>query len=409
MALLLLAATLAWHVPMMLWDHLDLVPIYEAWQRGAFLSSEAMSVHDGSHLHFPAYVLLLGTTWLSDGQPLLDCLLAWTLLAAYAWLILKAIQRALPLRPPRWLLPALVGFTLHPGHLANTQWGWQVAVFLCLAGSAAVVSLLSRSLTGWRENVIALLAMLVATMSFSTGLAIVPVALALILLRPAMPLSHRLLLAAPWTLFAIAIAMRASSDAQVTMPAPADFVVYVLNYIGGSVARFANGLAPWLATFAILTGCACAHASRADPKVRFWLGCMVFALGAAALTALGRVTAFGPEHAFVSRYVSFSSMFWIGWLGIVALALQTFPLRVRRLLQGFVVLVLLLAAFNALHMVKKAREVAKRSAQTAATIRSQYPAVDDAILREIYFGRSEQAKARLDVLHSQRFAPFDER
>ena len=29
LAALLLAATLAWHLPMMLWDHIDLVPMYE--------------------------------------------------------------------------------------------------------------------------------------------------------------------------------------------------------------------------------------------------------------------------------------------------------------------------------------------------------------------------------------------
>lgn len=29
MAVALLAATMAWHVPMMLWDHLDLLPLRE--------------------------------------------------------------------------------------------------------------------------------------------------------------------------------------------------------------------------------------------------------------------------------------------------------------------------------------------------------------------------------------------
>ena len=29
LAALLLAATMAWHLPMMLWDHIDLVPMYD--------------------------------------------------------------------------------------------------------------------------------------------------------------------------------------------------------------------------------------------------------------------------------------------------------------------------------------------------------------------------------------------
>lgn len=407
MALLLLAATLAWHVPMMLWDHLDLVPMYEAWQSGAFLSSEAVRVHDGSHLHFPAYVLLLGTTRLSGGQTLLDCVLAWALLSVYAWLMLSAVRHMLPDRRPPWLLPGLVGFILHPGHLANTQWGWQVAVFLCLGGCAAVLAILSGRTPGWRENGLALFGMLVATTSFSTGFAIVPVALALILLHREIPPFRRFALAVPWVVCAVAIAVFASGGTPVPKAAPADFVLYVLNYIGGGVARFATDLAPWLTAFALISSVACALAVRSDPKARFWLACMVFSLGAAALTALGRAEPFGTDHAFASRYVSFSSVFWVGWLGLTALALEAVRPPLRRLLRGLVVVALLLGIFNALHMAKKAREVAERSAQTAATIRSQYPVVDDAVLQEIYFGRSEQAKQRLDVLHRQRFAPFD--
>ena len=74
LAALLLAATMAWHLPMMLWDHIDLVPMYEAWRSGALGSSAFWQVHDGSHLHVAAYAVLLVTTWASGGQPWLDCL-----------------------------------------------------------------------------------------------------------------------------------------------------------------------------------------------------------------------------------------------------------------------------------------------------------------------------------------------
>src|SRR5690606_3672106 len=46
LAALLLAATMAWHLPMMLWDHIDLVPMYEAWQDGTLASSAFWQVHD---------------------------------------------------------------------------------------------------------------------------------------------------------------------------------------------------------------------------------------------------------------------------------------------------------------------------------------------------------------------------
>ena len=71
LAAMLLVLTLAWHVPMMLWDHLDLVPIYAAWQSGALADSAFFAVH-GGHMHTAAYAVLLATTALSHGQTWLD-------------------------------------------------------------------------------------------------------------------------------------------------------------------------------------------------------------------------------------------------------------------------------------------------------------------------------------------------
>lgn len=403
----LFAATLAWPVPMMLWDHLDLVPVYEAWQQEALLGSGVADVHHGSHVHLTAYLLLLGTTWLSDGRTWVDCLLNWALLAVYAALMLRTMTRALPAAPPRWLLPALVGFVLYPGHLANLQWGWQVAVFVCLAGVAAVLAALARPAPGWRANIVALAAAGLAATSFSTGLAVVPVAVVLIALDGRIDRGRRLALIVPWVALAGAVVVMAA-DAEVGIPGvrPMEAALYVLNYLGGGIARFATDLAPWLALAALASAVACAWVTRRDPRTRFWAALLCFAVGAAALTAAGRVSAFGPEHALVSRYVSFSSTFWVGWLGLVALALPKLPRPGRRILGLGVGLVLVFGALNALHMVKKARDVAERSERTALAIRAQYPEVDEAILQEIYFGRSEEARQRLEVLHRRQFAPF---
>src|SRR5690606_34048374 len=95
LATLLLAATLAWHLPMMLWDHIDLAPMYEAWQDGSLASSAFWRVHDGSHLHVAAYAVLLATTWASGGQPWLDCLASFAVLAAQA-IVLVRIAGAAP-------------------------------------------------------------------------------------------------------------------------------------------------------------------------------------------------------------------------------------------------------------------------------------------------------------------------
>src|SRR3982750_1724891 len=79
----LLVLTMVWHVPMMLWDHLDLAPIYKAWNEGDLARSGFWNIH-GGHLHTAAYAVLLVTTRLSGGEPWLDCLTSWVLLLGYA-------------------------------------------------------------------------------------------------------------------------------------------------------------------------------------------------------------------------------------------------------------------------------------------------------------------------------------
>ena len=84
----MLAATLLLHVPLMLWDHIDLVPMYEAWRQGDLKISEFWRIHDGSHFHSAAYAVLLLTTWLSGGRPWLDCVVSWVVFAAMAWALI---------------------------------------------------------------------------------------------------------------------------------------------------------------------------------------------------------------------------------------------------------------------------------------------------------------------------------
>src|SRR5690606_397376 len=115
-------------------------------------------------------------------------------------------------------------------------------------------------------------------------------------------------------------------------------------------------------------------------------------LGCAVLTAIGRHAAYGVDHAFVTRYVSFSSLFWLGWFGLMALSLPTLAGRCARAMRVCVGVVAALALFNALHLVKQARDVAQRSAAIAEAIRADYPHPDEALLREIYFDQPEHAR-----------------
>lgn len=409
LGLVLLLATWCWYVPLMLWDHLDLLPLYRAWQDGALAQSDFWRFH-GGHLHSAAYAVLLATTWASQGQPWLDCLVSLLLLFAYAALVLAMARDSLAAAAPRtwWLV---VGFALYPGHLANLQWGWQVAVFLCLLGVALAIRALGGAALSGRRQALALLGGGIAYLSFATAIALIPTALVLIALHGESSWRRRAVYALPWLLAAVAVAVqyRLAGPADTGGAPPLTMAHYLLNFLGAGVARFATDLAPLAGAAGLVSGFAAIVHTRDRRASLPWCGLFVFGLVAAALAAAGRAGSYGADQAFSSRYVSFSSMFWLGWAGLIALAP---PLRaglMRRLGTAAWGLLALLAVVNALHLIRRAAQVGADTRRIAAQLRDTYPRTDEALLRQIYFERADIAAERLATLRALGFAPFSDR
>jgi hypothetical protein len=412
LALSLLAMTMAWHLPLMLWDHLDLVPIYQAWREGSLTASEFWRIHDGSHLHVSAYTVLLWTTWLSDGRPWLDCLVSWALLTFQAWMILRIalMQTRSRALPQGWWI-AILALAFYPGHLANLQWGWQVAVFISLLGAVAPIYCLTRETWRTWANLASVLIAGIGVLSFSTSLVVFPIAMVLIALRSELSLRRRVLEALPWiSVLALLLQWLGQIKAAGSIPLPAidELVGYVLNYLGSGVLRFAENVAPFWTIVALLTCGWAAGCARNKPALRPWLALVVFSVGCAVLTAAGRAGVFGADHAFAQRYVSFSSLFWIGWLGTMLVAFHDAGAVWRRVVRPLLAVTLLFATANAVHLIKKAAVTHARSEQYALNIRTNYPALDAETLRQAYGGRAGAAPARLRALHAWGFAPFTE-
>jgi len=405
LAIGLLVMTLAWHIPMMLWDPLDLLPILQAWRHGDWLQSDFLRMH-GGHIHTAAYAVLLVTTTASHATAWVDCVTSWLLLIAAAALLSVALRETLArgvVFPT--LLPLLaVLLLLHPGHLANLQWGWQVAVFLCLLGVAGTIIALTRPTLDAKRNVIALACTLLACTSFATGLAMLPVALVLIGLRRELPRSRRMTLALPWAIaLALAIGLRPRLGTPIGLSDAPLLATYMLNFIGAGIARFATDLAPWLAALGILSACAMAIRLRAQREALPWMGLTAFAIVASGLVAIARAPSFGADHAFVTRYVSFSTLFWLGWTGMLA---SLHSASSPRLMQVGAIMVFVFAAANGLHMIHKASQVGARTGDIAATIARDYPDIDSALLREVHFDREDTAAERIRMLHDLGYPPF---
>lgn len=406
LALALLAMTLAWHVPMMLWDHLDLVPLVQAWREGRLHEAGFVRLY-GGHVLLAPWMVLLADAVASAGTAWLDCLLSWLLLVTGAALAWGFVRRSFPAGMPatpiiRSLLALLL---LYPGHLANLQWGWQVAVFLCLAGTMACLRLLCSPRLDQPRNLLALAAALLACASFSTGLALLPVAVLVIFLRGELPQRRRLLLALPWLVTCAAVAGAAVGHAgQHLGHAPLAELHYLLNYLGAGISRFATDLAPVLALAGLAAALLLAWQARKDADTRPWIALLAFSLLAGGLIALGRAVPFGPNQAFASRYVSFSSLFWLALAALLARRWRDGGGRPCAIALGAITV---FATANALHLVHKAARLGAETRATAAAIRDTWPNVDRQLLGEIYFEQPATARERLARLHDWRWPPFD--
>lgn len=399
---------LNWPIPFMAWDHLDLVPMLQAFQREGLTGVDLLALH-GGHYHSAAYLWLLASTLLSGGWPQADVLSSLVLLAAHAALLWRILERSGVLAVAgawRWLLWLLV---LYPGHLANLQWGWQVAVFLCLAGVSLVIERLTAEPLRHRDNLLALGAALIACTSFASGLAVLPVAMLLLATRNDLSVRTRLLMLLPWLLLVALLAGHYFGQRPVgaiSPPTALAWTHYTLNFIAGGLFRSVTDLAAPLAALALLQLAILLWRSPAVRSARPLLALVLFSGGVAALTATGRAADYGADQAFVTRYVSFSVLFWIGWCALMLLARRERG-RLPWLPRAALLLAALFAVFNALHLSRKAVQLGQRMDALASALESGWPQADEARLAELYFDDPEEARRRLDQLCRWGFAPFE--
>ncbi|MDN5924322.1 MAG: hypothetical protein L0H70_04915 [Xanthomonadales bacterium] len=411
LAVALLMMTLFWQIPMMLWDHLNLVPMLEAWQQGQ-LAHSAIFKFDGhgGHMHTAAYAILLVDAQLTSGRPWLDGVISWALLVASAALLFGFIRdsfsEATRGQHP-WLVAMLVCLALYPGHLANLQWGWQVAVFLCLLGVIGAIHALTRPRLSWSNNGIALVGAALAFFSFATAIAIFPIALLLLALHRDESLRKRMLMALPWVVACIALVavyLRFMS-ASMAHDIPTE-IHYGLNFLGAGISRFATDTAACLAIAGItLAGWLAWRQWRTLDSLP-WIGRMLFGLLSGMLVTLARASDWGADQAFASRYVSFSILFWLGLFALLSRAYMA--CASRRLLAALVV-ISVFACGNAFQLIHRAQKVSARTHATASTIRATWPHVNSTILNKIYFGNAPVAYQRLGKLHAWGYAPFGDK
>ena len=423
--------TVLLHHPMVYFDDWEFVPIYRSAVEGRLPLSELFKAHNGHWMAAPFAVqlALAGPSALAT-LPVVVASLVAALIGGVVLVRLMA-ERARAFGVAR-TAPVLAGlgafFWFSLDQAPNWFWACQVAIFLNTLGAVLMIALLSRPRLGPGEVAGAMAAAGLAILSFASGLAVMPVGLALIFLHPG-DRRRRAIAAAVWVLASAAVSLtyyfgvvRAPADImagagppKATFGSLIEMGHFTLAFVGGAAARFSDGLASpaallglGLAIWAVLT------LRRTTPGwtglIAPFVGLALYGLGAGLLAAYAR-KGLGVDQALVSRYISFGNFFWLGVLGVAVLAIAKAekPLA-RGLALGVIGLVVLLKLGNTANVLI-AKDVVgdhRKMVEAVERIRATYPNIDEADLLLFSTG-PQKVRARLDLLARERLSIFHDR
>jgi hypothetical protein len=397
-----------------MWDHLDLVPLLQRLEAGDLSPALLLEIHHGSHSHSAAYLVLLATTRLSAGWPMADVFASWFFLVIFSGLMCLCVREVFKKSAPAQratLLILTILMTLTTLHLPNLQWGWQVAVFICLCGVALGICAVSLDVPWMARLLMGGFGITLAVSSFATGVALLPAMILGLVLRNSMPLFSKLILIGLWSGLLVLLLYRLHYFAVVNNTGDiqvAGIAHYSVNYLGGGVVRFASILSvPVVACATMILLLTLIRLWRESRRATaLWSMIAVFACGAALLTAYGRFNPFGANQAFVIRYGSFASLYWFAVFGAI-LSLRDLQSESRLVRRGYKVLVFMFI-FNSLHFVPQAFDFYDDARTLEKSIAKHWPDVPEKVLLGLNPDQPETAMSQLQYLYDHAYPPFGE-
>jgi len=405
-------------------DHWDLVPHYQKLEEGQFQWSDLFELH-GNHWHASGLFIKLLLAKLTGmghwAESLGSVLIAGLGFLALARILSRTLEHwdVTGRRTVVWVfgLAALFYFSLDQA--GNWLWGWQISVFINLAGALWMVERLTAGPPRVSNTVLAAIAAALAIYAFATGWALIPIGLALLVLSGA----HR-----TWTgrtalliwiglavlifiHYGVAISARELDGVQSGLPRGTDLstmlglVHYSINFLASPVVRFARDVSVPIFFLGIgLLAWSVWEFYKLD-HTRLWQGIApILALaaysgGAAILTALGRWESYGVKQAFVSRYISFGSFFWIAVFVLVVIAMASRKSRSHRTQIGVLGLLFVLKIGNMPSVVQKTVSLSSDIRASSVIIAAHYPDVDPADYA-ILHAQGQVIDPQLEILHA---------
>ena len=334
--LVVLGYAVRFHPGMPYWDEWHFIKLLEKSRAGTATWGDLWLPHN-EHRPVITKLIFLGlaqvTGWSDTPELLVNVAIAAATLAVLVWQASKAAPGE------RWVLPVVSLVVCSLAQWENWLWGIQSMFFLAAFGAVSGLTVLAHWRGRWTMLALAAALGVQMTLSFALGVVYWPIGAALLVASHPWRSTHTRLGLLLWCAFSAAVLAlffhdyaRVDSSAWIStlLASPLVYLHYVMNFIGGALvadrralAAGVVGCALWLAAFA---GVLCWCRSRLAELLPF-AALSAVAVGGALIAGLGRQQ-LGTGQAVASRYVTFSSLFWVAI--IVFLAALGAALRERR-------------------------------------------------------------------------------
>jgi hypothetical protein len=409
-------------------DQWGIVPLVEKYLQGD-LSFHDLWIQQNVHrIFFPKLIfffLVETTSWnhaFEIGVILACALVVFLTIASRLAIIFKSQKPAPVILLINAALLSILLFS--PAQWRNWLWGMQIQMMLNLAACVTGLCILSSGVSvkrvGW-----AVVLGFVGTHSFATGVMYWFVGFIILFLAEAKDKRSRSIALLSWLLFS-ALSLLSFFNGYTPkgeglsglMESPLEFVLYVLAYLGNPIVQqnawgaIIVGIAGLIGLFLLFIYLRKRHGVPCGVLLPF-LGIALYALGGAAMTAVGR-THFGHDQALASRYITFGQLLWVANITFLCVALaklkrpgRILPVTLKETGITFVLLIIIafvaVGHYQGAEQGKAFSEVKKAARQS---ILSSYPYLKVKVVQMLCRPHPELTVELLTFLHDNRLSLF---
>ncbi len=333
------------------WDAWHFAFILEKFQAGTLSFADFWAQHNEHRVVFPR-LLMFGLARLSGWNVAWELVASMVLgVATFLLCTATALRKTATAPRPWWIVPVFSLLIFSWVQMENWAWGWEVNVFLNTFSVVSAAVLLTVAPLNPLRFVLALCAALVTSFCFANGL-LCWIALApLIILAPDLVREKKIIYSLLWIAAGVLVIQlylldyhkpEVSPSLGSILQAPIEFISYGLVYIGAPITGMFtqpawHGYAPpvgfghfipgllGLAALPVIVWRLYKKGGDYRPYLP-WAGLILYVLGSATITAAGRA-GFGLEQAMTSRYMTMTTLYWLGLIALGGHAFADSELR----------------------------------------------------------------------------------